>query len=78
MGADTTYLNQINLSYFVNKGIDGLIPTRKQSKEKIGKINPKPSHKDNLYYNLRPRSFHVLSRTTNVLLQRMHTTNYIT
>ena len=50
MSADTIYLNQISLSYFINKGIDGLIPTRKQSKEKIGKLNPKPFHKDHFYY----------------------------
>ena len=50
MSADTIYLNQISLSYFVNKGIDGLIPTRKQSKEKIRKLNPKPLHKDHFTY----------------------------
>lgn len=50
MSADTIYLNQITLSYFVNEGINGLIPTRKQSKEKIGKLNPKPYHKDHFYY----------------------------
>ena len=50
MSADTIYLNQISLSYFVNKGIDGLIPTRKQSKEKIGKLNPNQFHKDHFYY----------------------------
>ena len=50
MSADTIYLNQISLSYFVNKGINGLIPTRKQSKEKIGKLNPNQFHKDHFYY----------------------------
>ena len=50
MSEDTIYLNQISLSYFVNKGIDGLIPTRKQSKEKIGKLNPNQFHKDHFYY----------------------------
>ena len=50
MSADTIYLNQISLSYFVNNGIDGLIPTRKQSKEKIGKLNPNQYHKDHFYY----------------------------
>ena len=50
MSADTIYLNQISLSYFVNKGIDGLIPTRKQTKERIGELNPKPFHKDHFYY----------------------------
>jgi len=50
MSADTIYLNQISLSYFVNNGIDGLIPTRKQSKEKIGELHPKPFHKDHFYY----------------------------
>jgi hypothetical protein len=50
MSADTIYLNQINLSYFANNNIDGLIPTRKQSKEKIGKLNPKPLHKDHFIY----------------------------
>ena len=38
ISADTIYLNQISLAYFVNNGIDGLIPTREQSKEKIVKI----------------------------------------
>jgi hypothetical protein len=32
-----------------NKKIDGLIPTRKQTKEKIGKLNPNKYHKDNIY-----------------------------
>ena len=50
MSADTIYLNQISLSYFVNKGIDGLIPTRKQSKEKIGQLNPNQFHKDHFFY----------------------------
>ncbi|WP_458405716.1 transposase [Methanobrevibacter sp.] len=50
MSADTIYLNQISLSYFVNKGIDGLIPTRKQSKERTGELHPKPFHKDHFYY----------------------------
>ena len=50
MSADTIYLNQISLSYFADKGIDGLIPTRKQSKEKIGKLNPNPYHKDHFTY----------------------------
>ena len=27
MGADTIYLNQISLSYFIDNGIDGLMPT---------------------------------------------------
>ena len=50
MSADTIYLNQISLSYFINKGIDGLIPTRKQSKEKIGKLNSNQFHKDHFFY----------------------------
>ena len=50
MSADTIYLNQISLSYFINKGIDGLIPTRKQSKEKIGKLNSNQFHKDYFFY----------------------------
>ena len=50
MSADTIYLNQISLSYFADKKIDGLIPTRKQSKEKIGKLNPNPYHKDHFTY----------------------------
>lgn len=32
--------------------IDGLIPNRKQSKEKIGKLNPNQYHKDSIFeYN---------------------------
>ena len=50
ISADTIYLNQISLSYFINKGIDGLIPTRKQSKEKIGKLNSNQFHKDHFFY----------------------------
>ena len=50
MSADTIYLNQISLSYFVNNGIEGLIPTRKQSKEKIGQLNPNQFHKDHFFY----------------------------
>lgn len=45
MSADTIYLKQISLSYFIDKGIDGLIPTRKQSKEKIGQLNQNNSTK---------------------------------
>ena len=41
MSADTIYLNQIILTYFVNKGIDGLMPIRKQSKEKNRKTECK-------------------------------------
>ena len=50
MSADTIYLNQIRLSYIANKGINGLISTIKQSKEKIGKINPNTFHKDYFTY----------------------------
>lgn len=50
ISADTIYLNQISLSYFADNNIDGLIPTRKQSKEKIRKLNPNPLHKDHFKY----------------------------
>ena len=50
MSVDTIYLNQISLLYFADKGINGLIPTRKQSKEKIGKLNPNPFQKDHFTY----------------------------
>ncbi|WP_236951241.1 hypothetical protein [Methanosphaera sp. BMS] len=43
-------LNPTSLSYFKNKNIDGLIPTRKQSKEIIGKLNKNPFHKDHFEY----------------------------
>ena len=51
ISADTIYLNQISLSYLADKKIDGLIPNRKQSKEKIGKLNPNPYHKDHFEYD---------------------------
>ena len=51
ISADTKYLNQISLSYLADRKIDGLIPTRKQSKEKTGKINENPYHKDNFIYD---------------------------
>ena len=50
MSADTIYLNQITLSYFVNKGINGLISTIKQSKEKIGQLNTNQFHQDHFFY----------------------------
>ena len=34
-----------------DKKIDGLIPNRKQSKEKIGKLNPNLYHKDHFEYD---------------------------
>ena len=34
-----------------DKKIDGLIPNRKQTKEKIGKLNPNPYHKDHFEYD---------------------------
>lgn len=57
ISADTIYLNQISLSYLADKKIDGLIPSRKQSKEKIGKINENPYHKDNFEYNYESDAF---------------------
>ena len=51
ISADTIYLNQITLSYLADEKIEGLIPTRKQSKEKIGKLNENPYHKDHFEYN---------------------------
>ena len=51
ISADTIYLNQISLLYLADKKIDGLIPNRKQSKEKIGKLNPNPYHKDHFEYD---------------------------
>ena len=52
ISADTIYLNQISLSYLADKKIEGLIPTRKQTKEKIGKLNPNPYHKDHFEYDI--------------------------
>lgn len=49
--ADTIYLNPTNLAYLVDNNIDGAIPDRKQSKEKINKLNPNPYHKDHFEYN---------------------------
>ena len=72
MSADTIYLNQISLSYFIDNGIDGLIPTRKQSKEKNRTIKPKTIPQRPLFLHFRFRPIHVPSRTTNVLLQRIH------
>ena len=51
ISADTIYLNQISLSYLAYEKIEGLIPTRKQTKEKIGKLNENPYHKDHFTYN---------------------------
>ena len=51
ISADTIYLNQITLSYFADNKINGLIPTRKQSKERIGKLNENPYHKDHFQYD---------------------------
>lgn len=51
ISADTIYLNQISLAYLVDNKIDGLIPTRKQSKEKQGRLNKNPYHKDHFQYD---------------------------
>jgi transposase len=51
ISADTIYLNQISLSYLADKKIEGLIPNRKQSKEKIGKLNENKYHKDHFEYD---------------------------
>lgn len=56
MSADTFYLNPTSLSYFKNNNIDGLIPTRKQSKEKIGKLNKNP-YKDHFEYDSEKDAF---------------------
>lgn len=48
--ADTIYLNEISLSYLADKHIDGVIPDRKQSNEKIGRLNKNPYHKDYFKY----------------------------
>ena len=50
MSADTIYLNEISLSFFADNNINGLIPTRKQSKERIGHLNENPYHKDHFSY----------------------------
>lgn len=51
ISADTSYLNQISLTYLANNEINGLIPTRKQSKEKkTGRLNKNPFHKDHFEY----------------------------
>lgn len=57
ISADTIYLNQITLSYLADKEIEGLIPNRKQSKEKIGKLNPNPYHKDHFTYDTKLDAF---------------------
>ena len=51
ISADTIYLNEISLSYLADEKIDGLIPNRKQSKEKIGRLNKNPYHKDHFVYD---------------------------
>ena len=51
ISADTIYLNEISLSYLADEEIDGLIPNRKQSKEKIGRLNKNPYHKDHFVYD---------------------------
>ncbi len=48
---DTIYLNQISLSYLADEKIEGLIPNRKQSKEKIEKLNENKYHKDHFEYD---------------------------
>ena len=57
ISADTIYLNQISLSYLADEKIEGLIPTRKHSKEKIGKLNENPYHKDHFEYDYEQDAF---------------------
>ena len=51
ISADTIYLNNVSTSYCVEKGVDGLIPNRKQAKEETGRLNEKPYHKDHFEYD---------------------------
>ena len=57
VSADTIYLNNHTLSYLVKNDIEGLIPTRKQSKEDTGRLNENPYHKDHFEYNIDSDSF---------------------
>ena len=50
VSADNIYLNQISLTYLAKNEIDGLIPTRKQSKQRINKLNKNAFHKDHFTY----------------------------
>ena len=50
ISADTIYLNEISLSFFANNNINSPFPTRKQSKERIGRLNENPYHKDHFAY----------------------------
>lgn len=60
ISADTIYLNQISLYYLADKKINGLIPTKKQSKEKIGKLNENQYHKDHFDYDYELDAFKYL------------------
>jgi hypothetical protein len=57
ISADTIYLNQISLAYLADNKINGLIPTRKQSKEKQGRLNKNPYHKDHFQYDSEKDAF---------------------
>ena len=48
--ADTIYLTNINLHYLKEHGIKAHIPTRKQSKTMINKLNENPYHIDHFVY----------------------------
>lgn len=50
MSVDTIYLNEISLSFFANNNINGLIPIRKQSNERIGRLSDNLYHKDFFAY----------------------------
>lgn len=57
VSADTIYLNNHNISYLINEGIEGLIPNRKQSKEDTNRLNKNPYHKDHFEYDLDSDTF---------------------
>ena len=71
ISADTIYLNQISLSYLADKKIGGLIPNRKQTKEKIGKLNPNPCHKDHFEYDYELNVFNVQKINICTFLQNI-------
>lgn len=50
VSADCCYLNQISLTYLNEKDIDGLIPTRKQSKQMTNRLSENKFHKDHFTY----------------------------
>lgn len=57
ISADTGYHTETSFQFLEKNHINGLIPDRKQTREKTGRLSENPFHKDHFKYNMEKDSF---------------------